>query len=78
MVDILKEAEIRRESNNDIEENEEDEREYTEDETTSPEEIDDFEKYAKEQAKKTILKYNEGLESLSEDTYLKLVAMLND
>ena len=75
MVDILKDAEMRRESNNDLEE---DENEYIEDETTSPEEIDDFEKYAKEQAKKAILKYNEGLQSLSEDTYLKLVAMLND
>jgi hypothetical protein len=71
MVDILKEAEIRREGCKDLEEDEEEDNVYIEDETTSPEETDDFEKYAKEQAKKTIFKYNEGLEGMSDDIYLK-------
>ena len=57
MVNILKEVESRKDTSDDMEETEEPANLYTEDETTSPDEVADFEKYAKEQARKTITNY---------------------
>ena len=48
-----------------------------EEETTTPEEIADFEKHVKQQAKRRLTNYNAGLEMMTEDKYLEQVAMLN-
>eukprot|EP00092_Neocalanus_flemingeri_P022722 GFUD01024642.1.p1 GENE.GFUD01024642.1~~GFUD01024642.1.p1 ORF type:complete len:2733 (+),score=580.47 GFUD01024642.1:994-8199(+) len=77
MVDILKEVEKNKETSDDIEEDEDNENEYIEDETSNQDEIADFEKHVKEQAKKSISRYNEGLESMSDDNFLELVNTLN-
>ena len=77
MVDTIREADNERESA-DLEEDEENENNYIEDDTTTKEETADFEKHLKEQAKKSLSRYNEGLDSLTEENFLDLVNKLND
>ena len=78
MVDMIREVEKNQEASDSLEETDEEENIYIDEETTTKEEIADFEKHVKEQAKKVITKYNEGLETMQEDKYLELVDMLND
>ena len=78
MVELIKDLEKQKESNADIEENEDKENLYIEDETTLPEEIEDFEKEVKSKAKQAISNYNEGAEKMSSETYLDSVISLNE
>ena len=76
MVDMIQEIEKNRESKSTFDEIVED-AEYIDEETTTREEIADFEKHVKRQAQVVLNKYNEGNDTLSEERYLSLVEKLN-
>ena len=77
MVDVIKELDAHKETNGDLEEDEDKESEYMEEETMNEKEEADFQKYIKGLAKKTINKYNEGIETMKEDNFLELTEKLN-
>ena len=77
IVDMIREVEKNKETSDTLEEDEDEENIYMDEETTTQDEVADFEKHVKEQAKKVLNNYNAGLEIMAEDKYLELVGQLN-
>ena len=75
IVDIIREREEKQDNVDD--ENMEDDDEFIEHETTTTEELEEFEKYFQNQAKQQLYKYMEGKEEMSDDDYLSKVESLN-
>ena len=76
VIDLIQEAEKDREEEvDDIEENESP---YIDDETTAEEEIEDFEKTLKAEAKRVLSNYNSGSDLMKEEDYLEIINKLND
>ena len=75
MVERVREVEEKKEFE-DIDSDDEDE-DFNDDETTTAEEMEDFQKYIKAQAKQQLKKYNDGKEKMTDDDYLKNINSLN-
>ena len=76
IVEMIREAEKEKENDN-LEEDIEEDDIYIDEETTTLDEIADFEKHVKQQASKVVNNFNMGLEVMLEDKYLEQVGLLN-
>ena len=73
IVDMMRE----RNEKQDKVDDEESEDEFIDDETTTVDELEDFQNFFQNQAKQQLYKYNEGKEEMSEDDYLSKIESLN-
>merc|ERR1712240_111836 len=75
LVDFI--AQTEKDKEEDVDELEEEESPYIDDETTAEDEIEDFEKKLKAEAKKTLDNFNAGSDFMEDDEYLEMISKLN-
>ena len=75
LIDVIEDVEKKDDESDDLEE---DISPYIEEETTTENEIEDFEKSLKADAKKMISNFNDGSIEVDEETYLEMIRKLND
>lgn len=75
IIDRIEEVEIEKKEDHD--EFEEEDVPFVDDETTSKDDIEDFEKNLKKEAQKMLRNYNAGIEIMEEGSYLEMIRKLN-
>ena len=76
LIDVIKETEERKED--DFDDLEESESQYIDEETTLEEEIEDFEKKMKAEAKRVLNNFSSSTGMMEEEEYLEIIDKLND